>query len=147
MAETLNSMRDALLAEMYKTAMRDFVDKERFHILKEACECFTTAMNNGIDSAAANNGNETAPTVSTYGSPRRMRTINEVVAYYKAMDANTMITSNFLRRHIVSGDIQHVMAGNKYLVALEDVDAFLTGNGRKPLNPKPEPGYGTIRPI
>ena len=57
----------------------------------------------------------------------RMRTIAALAAHYRSIDEHTAITAHFLRSKILSGEIPCVKAGNKRLVAIEAVDAFLSG--------------------
>ncbi len=74
----------------------------------------------------------------------QMRTINEAMEHIKTVDAETAFTKNALRKLIVTGEIPSVRIGNKYLVALENVDAFLK-NGQVWLAPKQT--TGAIRPV
>ena len=57
----------------------------------------------------------------------RMRTIGALARHYKALDDSTAITAHFLRSKILGGEIPHVRAGQKRLIAIEDVDAYLSG--------------------
>jgi len=57
---------------------------------------------------------------------KRMRTLSGLAAHYKALDKDTAITQHFLRQKVLSGEIPSIMAGNKRLIAIEDVDDFLT---------------------
>lgn len=58
----------------------------------------------------------------------RMRTINAAAEYFKVQDPDTSITKNFIRTGIKSGLISEgvVMAGGKYLVSLEALEALLS---------------------
>lgn len=58
---------------------------------------------------------------------RTMRTIDNMMAIIKAQDPNTALTKTALRRFVVTGTIPSVKVGNKYLIALEDVEEFLGG--------------------
>ena len=57
----------------------------------------------------------------------RMRTIKEAVAEFKAIDAATAINETYLRRLILSGQVPHVKAGNKYLLNMEVLSVYLEG--------------------
>lgn len=49
----------------------------------------------------------------------RLRTLNETYEYIKGMDTETAVTSNALRRMVVSGHIPCVKVGKKYLVDID----------------------------
>ena len=72
----------------------------------------------------------------------RMRTINGLASHYKNLDANTAVTAYFLRQKILAGEIPCVKAGNKRLIAIEAVDAYLTGGV---VHTEPEPIAGIRR--
>ncbi len=57
----------------------------------------------------------------------RMRTIKEAVAEFKAIDPATAINETYLRRLILSGQVPHVKAGNKYLLNMEVLSVYLEG--------------------
>lgn len=61
-------------------------------------------------------------------SAPRMRTINAAAQYFKEQDPGTCITKNFIRTGIKTGLISEgvVMAGGKYLVSLEALEALLS---------------------
>lgn len=73
----------------------------------------------------------------------RMRTIDQVVAYIKETDPESALTKTAVRRLVVSGQLQSKKVGNKYLVALEAVDAYLISPPPTQESPKP----GRIRPV
>jgi len=50
-----------------------------------------------------------------------------MMAIIKAQDPDTALTKTALRRFVVTGTIPSVKVGNKYLIALEDVEEFLGG--------------------
>ena len=56
-----------------------------------------------------------------------MRTIGALASHYKSLDEHTAITAHFLRTKVLSGEIPHVCAGSKRLIAIEAVDAYLAG--------------------
>lgn len=72
----------------------------------------------------------------------RMRTIQEAYKAIKETDQQTAITPHAIRRLIINGDIPSIKAGNKYLVDLDTLEAYLK-------NPAPErnSAYGSIRKI
>lgn len=55
----------------------------------------------------------------------RMRTITEAANWLQEQDPDTAFTKTALRRLIVSGELPHVKVGQKYLVNLETLEAFL----------------------
>lgn len=57
----------------------------------------------------------------------RMRTIKELAQLVKAEDPDTRITPTAIRRFIITGQLPHVMVGNKYLVSVEVFNDFLKG--------------------
>lgn len=75
---------------------------------------------------------------------RHMRTINEAAEYYKTMDPHTALTKTAIRRLVIEGDIPSVRVGVKYLIALEDLDAYLEGGRR---TKEPLTVRGVIRPV
>lgn len=58
---------------------------------------------------------------------RTMRTIESIMSIIKSQDPDTALTKTALRSFVVTGTIPSVKVGNKYLIALEDVEAFLGG--------------------
>ena len=75
---------------------------------------------------------------------RRMRTLAALAEHYREIDEHTAITAHFLRQKVLAGEIPCVRAGNKRLIAIEDVDAFLSGEITRP---QPELLRGQIRKI
>ena len=74
----------------------------------------------------------------------RMRTLAQLAAHYKALDNVTAVTAHFLRTKVLTGEIPCVMAGTKRLVAIEAVDAYLSGKS----SPSEQiPPLGVIRRI
>ena len=73
---------------------------------------------------------------------RRMRTISQAAAWVKDTDPSSALTQTAIRRLVLSGEIPHVSAGNKRLVALEDIEDYLSGV-RVPLARQ----MGAIRPV
>lgn len=57
----------------------------------------------------------------------RMRTINEASAYLAELDPETALTKTALRRLVVSGAVPSVRVGNKYLLSLETLEDYLSG--------------------
>lgn len=58
----------------------------------------------------------------------RMRTIDQAYEYVLSQDAETSLTKTALRRLIVSGKLPSVKIGEKYLLNLDTLEAFLSGN-------------------
>lgn len=57
----------------------------------------------------------------------RMRTIDQAAEYVKATDPDTALTKTAIRRLVTTGALPSVKVGQKYLVALENLDAYLGG--------------------
>lgn len=74
----------------------------------------------------------------------RVRTIEQLYADVKRLDPDTALTKTALRRLVLSGDIPSRRAGQKYLVTMEALEAYMNGVQAEP---KPAPGYGGIRPV
>lgn len=74
----------------------------------------------------------------------RVRTIEQLYSDVKRLDPDTALTKTALRRLVLSGDIPSRRAGQKYLVTMEALEAYMNGGHAEP---KPAPGYGEIRPV
>lgn len=61
---------------------------------------------------------------------RRMRTIQQATEWLKETDPNSALSQHAIRRLVLTGAIPHVPVGNKRLIALEDVEAYINGGGR-----------------
>lgn len=59
------------------------------------------------------------------------RTIDALAEEYRKADAGTAITRYFLRGLVTNGMIPSARAGRKYLVAVEDLENYLIGEGKK----------------
>ena len=71
-----------------------------------------------------------------------MRTIHQAAAWAKEIDPETALTFTALRRLVLTGEIPHVAAGKKRLIALEDLERYLeTGTVT------PSSAAGSIRPV
>lgn len=57
----------------------------------------------------------------------RMRTIEQAAAWLIETDPETAITKTALRRLVVTGQLPSVRVGQKYLLSLESLEAFLAG--------------------
>ena len=73
----------------------------------------------------------------------RMRTIDQAAAYMKSMDPETALTKTAIRRLVTTGALPSVMVGQKYLVALENLDAYLGGQAGSATAET----IGAIRPV
>jgi len=78
----------------------------------------------------------------------RMRTIPDAAKYFKATDPDTCMTEFRLRQMATNGEIGCVKAGKKYLLNLDDVEAYfdsLTASTASKAAPAPQ--QGVIRPV
>lgn len=57
----------------------------------------------------------------------KMRTIDQCAAYIKAIDPESSLTKTAIRRMVITGEIPSVRAGQKYLIALENLEKYLEG--------------------
>lgn len=73
----------------------------------------------------------------------RMRTIDQAAEYVKASDPETALTKTAIRRLVVTGRLQSVRVGQKYLVSLEVLDSYLSGHGMAEHKMR----LGAIRPV
>lgn len=74
----------------------------------------------------------------------RMRTIDQLYGELRGMDPETALTRTALRTLVTSGRIPSVRVGQKYLVSLEALEAYLAGSTD---GHEPAPGYGKIRSV
>lgn len=74
----------------------------------------------------------------------RMRTIDQCAEFVRSQDPETALTKTALRTLVTSGRIPSVRVGQKYLVSLEALEAYLIGGQAVEA---PAPGYGQIRPV
>lgn len=58
----------------------------------------------------------------------RTRTIREAAAYFRETDPKTCLTETAIRRLICSGAVPSARVGRKYLVTVEALEAYLSGN-------------------
>ena len=73
-----------------------------------------------------------------------MRTINEAAEHFKSIDPSTSLTKTAVRRLVNTGAVPSVRIGNKALVSLEALDAYLRGEGEAV---DAVPVRGVIRPV
>jgi hypothetical protein len=57
----------------------------------------------------------------------RMRTIKQAAEEIRQADKNTAVTEYFLRECCKSGEIRCIKSGNKYLVSLDEIEAYCAG--------------------
>ena len=57
---------------------------------------------------------------------KRIRAIKDAIAEIKAADPKTAVTEHFLRRIIVSGELQSIRSGNKYLIDMDRLEDYLS---------------------
>ena len=55
----------------------------------------------------------------------RMRTIDQVAEYVRAIDPDTALTKTAIRRKVIAGEIPSSKAGRKYLLDLDRLEEFL----------------------
>ena len=55
----------------------------------------------------------------------RIRTIDKAVEYFREQDPETNMTKTALRRMVITGQVQSVRVGAKYLVDLDILEATL----------------------
>ena len=58
----------------------------------------------------------------------RARTIREAASYFRETDPQTCLTETAIRRLICSGTVPSVRVGRKYLVTVESLEAYLSGD-------------------
>ena len=61
----------------------------------------------------------------------RMRTIEQAATHFKACDPATALTKTAIRRLVISGELPCVRVGQKYLLDLDVLEAYLQ-SGSKP---------------
>lgn len=59
----------------------------------------------------------------------KMRTIMQAAEYIKTHDPDSALTKTAIRRLVITGAIPTVRAGTKYLLDLDNLDAYLTNGG------------------
>lgn len=74
----------------------------------------------------------------------QMRSISQLYDEIKRMDPDTALSKTAIRRLVTSGRIPSVRIGQKYLVALEAVEAYLSG---QIMAEAPAPEFGEVRPV
>lgn len=57
----------------------------------------------------------------------RTRTIREAAAYFRECDPQTCLTETAIRTLLRTGSVPSVRVGKKYLVTVEALEAYLTG--------------------
>lgn len=60
----------------------------------------------------------------------RTRTIKEAAAYFREKDPQTSLTETAIRTLLRSGAVPSIRVGKKYLVSLEALEEYLTGEIR-----------------
>ena len=68
----------------------------------------------------------------------RTRTIREAAAYFRESDPQTCLTETAIRRLISSGAVPCARVGRKYLVTVEALEAYLSGNCQPTAQAKPD---------
>ena len=57
----------------------------------------------------------------------QIRTISAAAEHFKMLDPNTCITQHRIRAAVLNGSIPHIKAGAKYLINLDFVADYFTG--------------------
>jgi len=73
----------------------------------------------------------------------KIRTIRQAYEELKNNDPNTAITPHAIRRFILNGNIPAFMAGQKYLISMENLENYINNPQLK----QREDAYGVIRPV
>lgn len=68
----------------------------------------------------------------------RMRTIDQCAALFKEQDSDTKVTKTYLRTMVLENKIPHVMCGNKYLINLDKLIEYFSGEEPKQEETKQE---------
>lgn len=68
----------------------------------------------------------------------RTRTIREAAAYFREADPQTCLTETAIRRLLASGAVPCARVGRKYLVMLEALETYLSGNCQPTAQAKPD---------
>ncbi len=72
----------------------------------------------------------TTPAPSAKERVSRIRTIKQCLAYIKELDADTAVTEHFIRTLCHSGKVLYYASGNKSLVSLDSLLAYLDLQGK-----------------
>lgn len=72
----------------------------------------------------------------------RTRTIKEAAAYFRKTDTQTCLTETAIRTLLRTGAVPSVRVGKKYLVSLEALEGYLTGE----IGPIPQKGSPCSKP-
>ena len=78
---------------------------------------------------------------------KRMRTLNQTLAYIKENDPGSCISMNWLRTLIVSGEVPSHKAGRRYLVDLDALEQYLANPPERKKVEEEKPYYGYIRRV
>lgn len=83
-------------------------------------------------------------TEKNYNIPR-MRTIKKAIEAIRADDPETDFTEHRLRKLIDAGDIPHIERGQRFLVDLNKLYAYLSGEaGQQPAKQQERPFIGKV---
>lgn len=66
----------------------------------------------------------------------RVRTLKEAIKFFREQDPETAISEHALRRAINTGEIPHARSGNRFLVSLDVIERYFSG---QLLEDKPAP--------
>ena len=74
----------------------------------------------------------------------RTRTIREATAYFQENDPQTCLTETAIRTLLRTGAVPSVRVGRKYLVTVEALEAYLTGETRPASEPPQHTAKGRV---
>lgn len=61
----------------------------------------------------------------------RMRTIKQAAQHVRGIDPGTALTETAIRRLLITGAVPSVRVGVKYLIDLDALEAYLSGDQRR----------------
>ena len=64
------------------------------------------------------------------------RTIREAAAHFRAADPHTAITEHRIRQLVTSGAIPSSRAGRKYILSIEDIEAYFANASERSAEPR-----------
>lgn len=67
----------------------------------------------------------------------RTRTIKEAAAYFREENPQTSLTETAIRTLLRTGAVPSVRVGKKYLVTIEALEGYLTGEIKPPVQGRP----------
>ena len=74
----------------------------------------------------------------------RARTIREAAVFFREKDPQTCLTETAIRTLLRTGAVPSVRVGKKYLVTVEALEAYLTGETRPASEPPQHTAKGRV---